>query len=194
MGAVLVVLLAAMDTIVGGAYRPPNAPNDPPVAVAPFRIDRRPVTNAEFRAFVAVQPRWRRGQVPALFADDGYLSVAGADAAPVTHVSWFAARAYCKSRGARLPSEAEWELALAASAPDDPRRDPTWQEWVRDFSGTMASGDSRNPSMEGTCGAGAGAKDPAEYAAYMRIAYRTALEARFTTGNLGFRCAEGVLP
>jgi formylglycine-generating enzyme required for sulfatase activity len=190
----LLAATATMDTVGAGSYRPPNAPNDPPTPVATFRIDRLPVTNAEFNAFVAAYPRWRPGQVPALFADDGYLKTSGAGDAPVTHVSWFAARAYCRARGARLPSEAEWELALAASASDDRRRDPAWQEWVADFSSTMSSADARNPGLEGTCGAGAGAKDPAEYAAYMRIAYRSSLEARFTTANLGFRCAVDMTP
>ena len=32
---------------------------------------------------------------------------------PVTNVSWFAAEAYCKARGLRLPTTEQWEYALA---------------------------------------------------------------------------------
>jgi formylglycine-generating enzyme required for sulfatase activity len=40
------------------------------------------------------------------------------------------------------------------------------------------------------CGEGAlSAADRDNYAVLMRIAYLSALEARFTTANLGFRCA-----
>ncbi len=32
---------------------------------------------------------------------------------PVTNVSWFAAEAYCKAQGLRLPTTEQWEYALA---------------------------------------------------------------------------------
>jgi len=40
-----------------------------PVSVAAFQMRERPVTIGEFLAFTQQQPAWRRGQVPALFAD-----------------------------------------------------------------------------------------------------------------------------
>ena len=48
---------------------------------------------------------------------------------PVTHVSWFAATAYCESEGARLPTWHEWEIAAAADETRaDARTDPAWRE------------------------------------------------------------------
>ena len=58
----------------------------------------------------------------ALFADLRYLNRwpsdleladAHAGAEPVTNVSWFAAEAYCRARGLRLPTTEQWEYALA---------------------------------------------------------------------------------
>lgn len=90
------------------------------VPVAAFLLDVRPVTVGEYLAFVTAQPRWRRGQVPRLFAEARHLARWRADLepglaadAPVTLVSWFAARAYCAWKGKRLPTVAEWEVALA---------------------------------------------------------------------------------
>jgi formylglycine-generating enzyme required for sulfatase activity len=108
--------------------------------VEAFRLDRRPITNGEFLAFVVAQPTWQRGRVAALFADEGYLShwaspvALGAEVLPdqpVTRISWFAARAYCTSQGARLPTWVEWELAAAASEDKpDARQDSVWRERI----------------------------------------------------------------
>lgn len=118
-----------MSAIPGGRYAPfYPAKGESPQEVAPFWLDERPVTNAEYLEFVRGHERWRRSRVARLFAEQTYLSSwsgdleLGADAAPeqpVTFVSWFAATAYCRSVGKRLPSEAEWELA-ASPASDDP--------------------------------------------------------------------------
>jgi formylglycine-generating enzyme len=121
----------------------PSSPGAATVHVAGFALDRVPVTNGEYLAFVRRNRQWQRGRVPALFADDDYLSHwAAAEALgpaalpgqPVTRVSWFAARAYCADQGARLPDWQEWELAAAANARQaDARRDPAWRARILDW-------------------------------------------------------------
>ncbi|MCU6499059.1 formylglycine-generating enzyme family protein [Rugamonas sp. A1-17] len=106
-----------------------------PATVAPYLLRTRLVTNAEFSAFVQHTPEWQRGQVPALLAAPSYLSgwsgatdfkPLAADA-PVVHVGWFAAQAYCASEGGRLPRWYEWEFAAAADDHRaDARDDPAW--------------------------------------------------------------------
>lgn len=219
-----------------GTYRPafPASPTEKEVPVARFGLDRTPVTNAAFLAFVRARPAWRRDRVKPLVADRDYLAHwAGPDdlgtarpAAPVVRVSWFAVRAYCAWRGGRLPLEREWELAAAA---DETRRDATgdpafndrilgWYtelapaalpdvgrtanawgvqdmhglvwEWIEDFNAALVTADSRTPGRGQFCGgAAASSKDAAAYATFMRLAFRSSLEARYTTALLGFRCA-----
>lgn len=110
------------------------------VEVAPFELQRTPVTNADFLGFVKAHPQWRRGQAPALFAEGRYLqhwtsaTALGPDAKadqPVVNVSWFAAQAYCEARGGRLPTWNEWEYAAAADETRaDARKDPAWRERI----------------------------------------------------------------
>jgi sulfatase modifying factor 1 len=217
----------------------PPAPGQPAVALDRFALDRTPVTNAEFLAFVQDQPAWRRDRVARLFADTQYLSHwrgdtelgdAALPAQPVTHVSWFAAKAYCEAQGVRLPTWYEWEFAAAADAKSpDARSDPAWRqqilgwyaepssrpltevahtpanfygiydlhglvwEWVLDFNALLVSNDSREQGGADRlryCGEGAlGVADRDNYAVLMRIAFLSSLQASYTTGNLGFRCA-----
>jgi len=60
----------------------------------------------------------RGWQAPRYWRGDWEFTLAGRQPrqseAPVRHLSWFEADAYARWAGARLPSEAEWELAAAA--------------------------------------------------------------------------------
>ena len=116
------VLATNMVRIPNAYYALPfREPNDPKqVVVSEFLLDARPVTNGEFLEFVRANSNWRKSQVKRIFADENYLLDWAGDLevgskvdlnAPVTRISWFAARAYARWIGKRLPTTAEWELA-----------------------------------------------------------------------------------
>lgn len=232
-------LLGAVVAVAAGPHRPfYPSPGVETVWVEAFTMDATPVTVGEYLAFVQAQPRWQQGQAKALFADSRYLSSWAGPLdpgalpldAPVTEVSWHAARAYCAAQGGRLPTVDEWEHAAdaTATAPSGARSDPStlervlaWYgrgdalpgpvgqgspnlhglhdlhglvwEWTEDFNSLLIAADTRESGEEDRsrfCGAGAiSALDPADYASFMRFAFRSSLKADSTTSHLGFRCA-----
>lgn len=103
----------------------------------PFAIAARLVRNHEYAAFIAdggyrrpelwMSEGWsvlqQRGwQTPRYWRGDWEFTLAGLrprqPEAPVRHLSWFEADAYARWAGARLPSEAEWEVAAATDLPE----------------------------------------------------------------------------
>lgn len=117
-----------MVKIEGGSYRPLYLKKDTPQStVKTFKLDKYPVTNRQFIEFVRKNPQYARNQIGKREAETGYLRHWQTDAngqitptanqlnQPVTNVSWFAANAYCRAQGKRLPTIDEWEFAGLAS-------------------------------------------------------------------------------
>ena len=231
---------APMVSIKRGAYVPLYGTTDKkPVEIAAFEMDVYPVTNAQFVTFLKKYPAYTRSKMKGIFADKSYLSHWQSDydygknnlsTAPVTNVSWFAAKKYCECQGKHLPTMDEWEyVAMADEKRIDARTkedfnkyimswyekpktyaNPIGQtyknywgvydmhglvwEWTADFNSIFLSGESRKDKDTDKnlfCGSGSvNASDLMNYAAFMRYAFRGSLKARYTTKNLGFRCAD----
>jgi gamma-glutamyl hercynylcysteine S-oxide synthase len=134
---------------VDAATEPHSLDNERPahvVHVPAFRIGRVPVTNAEWRAFVADGGYRRRElwsargwehrqqaglEAPRFWNGDGSRARFGhvedipADE-PAQHVTYFEAEAYAAWAGARLPTEVEWEKACAWDPRTQQRRRFPW--------------------------------------------------------------------
>ncbi len=121
-----------MVRIEGGTLTPLVKTLPSAITVRDFALDKRPVTRAEFAVFLSSHPEWWRQPTRPLYFDETYLADWTSSAsipvpadAPVTRVSWYAARAYCRERGKRLPTAAEWEYAAQASESSrDGTKDP----------------------------------------------------------------------
>lgn len=81
------------------------------LTIKPFYMDRHPVTNRQFKAFLDAS-RYRPGDAQDFLKDwkNGTYPEGWADR-PVTWVSLEDARAYCAWTGRRLPHEWEWQYA-----------------------------------------------------------------------------------
>ncbi|WP_162179840.1 formylglycine-generating enzyme family protein [Bryobacter aggregatus] len=82
-----------------------------------FWIDRDPVTNAQYAAFLASLPAHAIPPCADLLGEAKWFECENSFAKPqfaqhpATGVTWRGACAYCAWRAARLPLEVEWELA-----------------------------------------------------------------------------------
>jgi len=92
------------------------------MTVKSFWIDRRPVTNSEFAAFLGKIGGFVNARGQHLFDwDDGdarlrqvqgrWRADPGFEQHPANEMSWYGARDYCEAQGKRLPTEAEREFA-----------------------------------------------------------------------------------
>ncbi len=138
LGCFLLFTMAEAQTalVKGGEFLPLyGSVEKTKVKVNSFRMDTRPVTNADYLAFVKKETQWQRSKVKRLLADKSYLKNWTSDVsypaamaeAPVTNVSWFAAKTYCESQGKKLPTTHEWEYAaMAGYDKADARKDSVY--------------------------------------------------------------------
>ncbi len=127
--------LVAIGHPAGGGFHFDNEEPSHRHWLEPFRLARGLVSNGDYAAFIAdggygrpelwMSEGWavcqeRGWRAPRYWRGQDEFTLAGLrprqPKAPVRHLSWFEADAYARWAGARLPSEAEWELAAGLQA------------------------------------------------------------------------------
>lgn len=113
------------------------------VTLDAFWIDRLEVSVADYRRCADVGPCSALSYTSAKRFDKPEL--------PVTLVTWDEARTYCRWKGGRLPTEAEWERAARGLSG---RRFPWGNGWLRAASNHGALGATSTPSELRSLGRG----------------------------------------
>ncbi|UKJ08510.1 formylglycine-generating enzyme family protein [Solitalea lacus] len=131
---------STMAYIKEGSYIPLYGNADkPPITVSSFYIDKYPVTNAQFLEFVKKHPEYSKSELKGIYAEKNYLYYwlgnydygSQKGNAPVTNVSWFAAKCYCECQGKRLPTMDEWEyIAMADEYSVDARTKEEFNKFI----------------------------------------------------------------
>ncbi|MEN8121955.1 MAG: SUMF1/EgtB/PvdO family nonheme iron enzyme [Bacteroidota bacterium] len=122
--------------VKGGSFRMGNKTGEKDeipihkVKLSDFYIKKYEVTNADFVQFlnekgnqyedhsywIDMDGKWRGLKCRVYKNDNKFFVEEGYENHPVNFVSWYGANSYCKWKGGRLPTEAEWEYASTSSA------------------------------------------------------------------------------
>lgn len=162
--------------------------------LTPTKGNSSPVTEVSWFA-VKAYCQWQGKRLPTV-AEWEYVALASETAADGRTDKQYLARIlewYARPSNYELPAVGQWKNYWGVYD----MHGLVW-EWVADFNSALVTGESRGDSeVEGNkfCGSGALAvseKDRANYAAFMRYAFRSSLEGRYAVENLGFRCAKNI--
>lgn len=199
--------------IPSGFYSPFRKVEGRIIRITSFYMRKDFVSNQEFLEFVKANPEWRRSKIKRIFADKYYLMNWANDttlnseskqgvhpSAPVTFVSWFAARAFCHWKKVQLPSFDELQYALETLARrnshpghnkvSSSNHDVLW-EWIEDvnsLSVVMQKSNVESDLSLPLCAAGAyGFNSVSDYERFKRLAYLSSIKPNYCEPNLSFR-------